>query len=383
MSRAVRPTVIPTHRNLTPVIPTHRNRTLSFRMQRSVVRNLRPLHSRPPLTTTPPPTLNENSLCVLRALRCDSPIHVERPVALLTPRKTPPTINNMTSHKDCQLDRLGITSQQEADELERELDIHFDQFTHYDREVWVQQNAYLDAYALNRTVTESADMAGVTVSNAQGWTYLNTLGFKRRLEIADLRFSDNLQVMALERAREPDAPASLLIALLRAHIPEKFSSNGHVCDTSKADELLFHFSQDALREKNAGHPTFRAIANGTYQPRPPRRNSSPTMPSAVNPPTQTNRHTGGGRYPENAHLDSIQSDQEISSSHEPPSGLPHDDIQPVDSDEVAYYNLSPSDRKNTPHPSAPSAHSAVYPPAQTNRHTGGGRYPENAHPDSI
>ena len=289
----------------------------------------------------------------------------------------------MTSHKDCQLDRLGITSQQEADELERELDIHFDQFTHYDREVWVQQNAYLDAYALNRTVTESADMAGVTVSNAQGWTYLNTLGFKRRLEIADLRFSDNLQVMALERAREPDAPASLLIALLRAHIPEKFSSNGHVCDTSKADELLFHFSQDALREKNAGHPTFRAIANGTYQPRPPRRNSSPTMPSAASPPTQTNRHTGGGRYPEIAHLDSIQSDQEISSSHEPPSGLPHDDIQPVDSDEVAYYNLSPSDRKNTPHPSAPAAHSAVYPPAQTNRHTGGGRYPENAHPDSI
>ena len=267
----------------------------------------------------------------------------------------------MTSHKDCQLDRLGITSQQEADELERELDIHFDQFTHYDREVWVQQNAYLDAYALNRTVTESADMAGVTVSNAQGWTYLNTLGFKRRLEIADLRFSDNLQVMALERAREPDAPASLLIALLRAHIPEKFSSNGHVCDTSKADELLFHFSQDALREKNAGHPTFRAIANGTYQPRPPRRNSSPTMPSAVNPPTQTNRHTGGGRYPENAPPDSIESDQEIPSSHEPPSGLPHDDIQPVDSDEVAYYNLSPSDRKNTPHPSAASAHSAVSP----------------------
>ena len=123
-------------------------------------------------------------------------------------------------------------------------------------------------------------LAGVTVSTAQAWKYLDTLGFTRRLEIADLRFSDSLQVTALDRAREPDAPASLLIALLRAHIPEKYSSNGHLCDTSKSDELLFHYRQDAQRELAAGHPTLRAIANGTYQP-PSQRNLSPADTPSV------------------------------------------------------------------------------------------------------
>ena len=262
----------------------------------------------------------------------------------------------MTSHKDHRLDQLGIVSQDEADELQRELDIRFDRFTYRDRKVWNRQNSYLDEYAQSRTVSYAADTAGVTVSTAQAWKYLDTLGFTRRLEIADLRFSDNLQVLALERAREPDAPASLLIALLRAHIPEKFSSNGHLCDTSKSDELLFHYRQDAQRELAAGHPTLRAIANGTYQPphkSPAHPNLSPTeedtsfsnlspsatsAPSAVNPPTQPNRHTGEepapysirGRYPEKAQPDSTESDQEISSSHEAPTGLPHDDIPPVD-----------------------------------------------------
>ena len=161
---------------------------------------------------------------------------------------------------------LGIPSQDEADELERELDIRFDQFSYHDRKVWNQQNSYLDEYARTRTVSYAADTAGVTVSTAQAWKYLVTLGFTRRLEVADLRFSDRLQVMALERAREPDAPASLLIVLLRAHIPEKYSANGHLLDTSKSDELLFHYRQDAQRELAAGHPTLRAIANGTYQP---------------------------------------------------------------------------------------------------------------------
>ncbi len=248
----------------------------------------------------------------------------------------------MTSHKDHQLDQLGINSQYEADELERELDIRFDRFSYHGREAWVQQNAYLDAYANTRAVSNAADTAGVTVPTAQAWKFLNTLGFKRRLEIADLRFSDSLQVMALERAREPDAPASLLIALLRAHIPEKFSSNGHTCDTSKADELLFLYSQDAKRELDAGHPTFRAIANGTYQP--------------------PNRHTGGGGNPEAAHSNLSPAGGEIQRGGSFPENqydsqettLPHDDISPDEPDtptrhsrergnpEAAHSNLSPA-----------------------------------------
>ena len=174
----------------------------------------------------------------------------------------------MTSHKDHRLDQLGIVSQDEADELQRELDIRFDRFTYRDRKVWNWQNSYLDAYAHTRTVSDSADVASVSVSTAQAWKYLDTLGFTRRLEIADLRFSDNLQVLALERAREPDAPASLLIALLRAHIPEKFSANGHLCDTSKSDELLYPLPP--------GRPT-RARRRPPNTPRHRQRNL-PTVP---------------------------------------------------------------------------------------------------------
>ena len=259
----------------------------------------------------------------------------------------------MTLHKDHRLDQLGIISQDEADEFQRELGIRFDRFTYHDRKVWNQQNSYLQAHARTRTVSDSADMAGVTVSTAQAWKYLDTLGFTRRLEIADLRFSDSLQVMALDRAREPDAPASLLIALLRAHIPEKYSSNGHLCDTSKSDELLFHYRQDAQRELAAGHPTLRAIANGTYQPP---HDDNHTPPDDDTP----NRHTGEGRYPDLDH---------------PTSSGPHqDDYPPLDDEEFAHFDLSPTEGEDTTHPnlspSAPSAPSAVNRPAPSapNRH---------------
>ena len=55
-----------------------------------------------------------------------------------------------------------------------------------------------------------------------------------------------------------------------------------------------------------------------------------------------------------------------SSSHEAPFPLPDDDIEPVDPDEVAYFNLPPSERNNTPHPSASSAANppAPKPPAR-------------------
>ena len=248
----------------------------------------------------------------------------------------------MTSHKDHRLDQLGIVSQDEADELQRELGIRFDQFTYHDRKVWNQQNSYLQAHARTRTVSDSADLAGVTVSTAQAWKYLDTLGFTRRLEIADLRFSDSLQVMALERAREPDAPASLLIALLRAHIPEKYSSNGHLCDTSKSDELLFHYRQDAQRELAAGHPTLRAIANGTYQP-PSQRNLSPADTPSVGAgfkPAHDLSPAGeetqrGGPFP------TTQYDSEETT--------PPDDYPPLDEEDFAHFDLSPTENDTT-HP---------------------------------
>ena len=196
----------------------------------------------------------------------------------------------MHYYKEYQLDQLGISSPKEADELQRDLDIRFDQFSYNDREDWVQQNAYLDAFAHTRTVSDAANEAGVTISTAQHWKYLNTLGFKHRLEEAELRFSDSIHVAAVQRVREPNAPVGLLITFLRAYIPEKFSTNAHVCDTSKDEDRLYRYRQGAQREMEAGHPSLRAIADGTYQhPNAPSTNNPLTpsvssVPSAVNPP---------------------------------------------------------------------------------------------------
>ena len=269
----------------------------------------------------------------------------------------------MTSHKDHRLDQLGIASQDEADELQRELGIRFDQFTYHDRKVWNQQNSYLQAHARTRTVSDSADLAGVTVSTAQAWKYLDTLGFTHRLEIADLRFSDSLQVTALERAREPDAPASLLIALLRAHIPEKYSSNGHLCDTSKSDELLFHYRQDAQRELAAGHPTLRAIANGTYQP-PHNSFSHPNLsPSEGEVSTHTPISPPPGRDTTHPDLSPHGEENTTHSRSLPPRGRdtergflprrrrdhPPDDYPPLDEEDFAHFDLSPTENDTT-HP---------------------------------
>ncbi|MYD50785.1 MAG: hypothetical protein F4W93_04785 [Dehalococcoidia bacterium] len=244
----------------------------------------------------------------------------------------------MHYYKEYQLDQLGISSPREADELQRDLDIRFDQFSYNDREDWVQQNAYLDAFAHTRTVSDAANEAGVTISTAQHWKYLNTLGFKHRLEEAELRFSDRIQVIALERVKEPNAPVALLITFLRAYIPEKFSTNAHVCDTSKDEDRLYRYRQGSQRELDAGHPTFRAIADGTYQ--------HPNAPSADNPHSSRPRRRVASPVME----ESWGEGNDPSHDDGPPS-FPDDDIQPIDPDEVAYFNLPPNERKNTPHPS--------------------------------
>ena len=119
---------------------------------------------------------------------------------------------------------LGITSQQQADELERDLGVRFDDFTPEDCETWFLQTDYLDQFSKTRAVSFAADAAGVTIRTARQWQVENTLGFNNRLELAVLRYTDVLEVMLLQRAQQPDSPPSLLMMLLRAHMPEKYGS---------------------------------------------------------------------------------------------------------------------------------------------------------------
>ena len=194
-------------------------------------------------------------------------------------------------YKKLRLDELGISSDEEAEELEFELELRFEEFTPKDRKTWLDQNAYLEHFSRTGTVTSAARRAGVTVYKAQRWKYDNVLGFTRRLEVATLVFKDRLKQKALLRASDPKAPATLLIELLRAYIPEEFSRNGHKCDTSKADELLRRFREDARRELEAGHPTLRKIAEGATN----------APPSDDREPSYSNLSPAGGD-PHNVNL---------------------------------------------------------------------------------
>ena len=266
----------------------------------------------------------------------------------------------MNYYKSLRLDELGITSLEQAEEMELELDVRFREFTPDDRMTWLRQNAYLEHYARTRTVTTSARKAGVSVFAAKAWKRNDTLGFTRRLEISELEFSDRLEELALERASDPKAPASLLIELLRAYIPEKFSTNGHKCDTSKSDEILHRLREDAQREKAAGYPGLRAMIQ---------RNAEQSVVDLA-PTGGESSHSNlapTGRKP--YHSDLVPAGRETSHSDLSPVG---GEIQRGGSSHVSPYDAEEAPTHDRPSPT---------------RHTGGGtsprtpirgRYPETA-----
>ena len=278
----------------------------------------------------------------------------------------------MNYYKDLRLDELGITSLEEAEEMELELDVRFREFTPDDRMTWLRQNAYLEHYARNRTATTSARKAGVSVSAAKAWKRNDTLGFTLRLEISELEFSDRLQELALERASDPKAPATLLIELLRAYIPEKFSRNGHKCDTSKSDEILHRLREDAQREKAAGYPGLRAMVQRNAEQSvvnlaPTRGESSQSNLSPIAEETSQSDLSPTGRKP--YHSDLVPAGRDTSQSDLSPGG---GETQRGGSSHVSPYDAEEAPTHDRPSPT---------------RHTGGGtsprtpirgRYPETA-----
>ena len=185
---------------------------------------------------------------------------MEQPTALLTIIHLFLNIEHM-SHYDLS-EKLGIASEEEAEELEYELELRFEDFTFEDHKTWLKQTAYLEHFSRIGTVTSAANEARVTPYTVQRWQLNNELGFNRRLEIAGLAFTDSLKEKALRRASEPKAPATLLIELLRAYIPEEFSRNGHKRDGSQSEELFRRYRDGARHDRDAGYPAFRKLAQG-------------------------------------------------------------------------------------------------------------------------
>ena len=201
-------------------------------------------------------------------------------------------MNYSNRYEKLRLDELGIPSDEETEELEYELDLRFEDFTPEDRKTWLLQSDYLEHFSRTGTLSSAAKKAGVTILKAQRWQYDDILGFTRRDEMASLIFKDGLKEKALARASDPKAPATLLIALLRAYIPEEFSRNGHKRDSSKSDDLLRCYSEDARRNQEAGHPGLSKLAEGAENAY--LEDDWPTEPDAY---PDDNYHTDMNDYP--------------------------------------------------------------------------------------
>lgn len=182
-----------------------------------------------------------------------------------------------------ELHQLGLDSPQEAEALEAELHLSLGELTPEQRDVWISQNRFLQQYAVTRTVTTAANVAGVSIYTVRDWERKDMLGFNRRLETADLEFCDALEEMALARAREAQSSPALIIALLRAHLPNKYAP-------SKSPHPDDHDAKEALRRFRSG-PTlsgmeypaaFRAVYEADYQTNEPSNRHDPRS----EPPTE-------------------------------------------------------------------------------------------------
>ena len=244
----------------------------------------------------------------------------------MTSIRTAPNIEHMNYYKDLRLDELDIASPEEAEELEYELELRFEDFTPTDRKTWLKQNAYLEHFSRTGTTTSAARGANVAVYTALRWQSDDVLSFNRRLEVATLAFNDSLQEIALMRAGEPKVPASLIIALLRANMPEKYSEKGESDDRAKAKakakELEQHrrYRVQARREKAAGYPTFSKLAEGAENARPQYdRDPSPTDLSPTEELSSSHLSPAGGEIQRGG------SPHPTPYDHEPPSPNNTDD----------------------------------------------------------
>ena len=190
---------------------------------------------------------------------------------------------------------LGIPSQEEADELELDLGIRFDNLTHDQRETWKQQTVYLGLYAQTRTFTHAARAAGVSIRKVRSWQAENTLGFNRRLQYAVLEYTEEIDLMLLRHARKPDCPPSLLMMFLRSQMPEKYGpARRDIHDLKQFAGLTeppvlspLPFAGEGQGEGEDVHPNPSPSAPNPpahAEPKTTPSPSAPSAPSAVNRP---------------------------------------------------------------------------------------------------
>ncbi|MYD52438.1 MAG: hypothetical protein F4W93_13310 [Dehalococcoidia bacterium] len=301
------------------------------------------------------------------------------------------------------LKELGISSPQEAAELERDLGISFNDLTHDQRETWKQQTVYLGLYAETGTYTRAAHSTGITVRTVRTWQSENTLGFNDRLELAVLEYSEGIDLMLHQHVRKPDCSPSLLMMFVRAQFPEKYgpvrrdnaprNTNrcDHQCDhdpqpptTSRYDlqllEEIFRDLQNLKQFAGLSEPDFTppnpspVLGEGwgegnppsTENPEPAVQNPGPSLQNLdPNLPPTDHVPVEAGSKPD---YDSTTPSVESPPTPSPVLGEGWGEGEPpgTENPEPAVQNPTPSTQNPTSlHPSVSSVPSVVSPPPRT------------------
>lgn len=103
-----------------------------------------------------------------------------------------------------------------------------------------KQDAFLAAYANAGTIYRAAPAASITRRQVLNWRTDDALGFRARFELAQRAFAESLEDLAMQRILEPAGNRGsdvLLMAMLNAHLPEKYRPNVVLSDESSKDVL--------------------------------------------------------------------------------------------------------------------------------------------------
>ena len=246
------------------------------------------------------------------------------------------------------LKKLGIPSPRHAAEIERELGIRFSDFTPEHCDTWTEQTLYLYQFAQTRTTTHAARTAGITLAAARQWQSDNALGFNQRLDDAVLEYTDDMEVLFLERTRQPDSPTSFMTTLLRAQMPEKYGparrstpSRDNHCDHDRGDD------QDSEHTSAPSNNNQPSLANIQRQLEQLQHLTDKAHPNLSHHGGETQR--GGAPTPNDA-SDLSPTDRPSVEPGFKPALVPsptmeettHPDLSPNEGEDTAHPDLSPN-----------------------------------------
>jgi hypothetical protein len=113
----------------------------------------------------------------------------------------------------------------------------------------VNQDVFCDAFAVEGSMTRAAAVANIDITTPYKWMDNDIHGFREKLQLAQLRFRESLQDIAMDRIREPQGNRGsdgLLSHMLNANWPEKYRQDAKPVDDAAL--VVARQTRDAIRE---------------------------------------------------------------------------------------------------------------------------------------